>query len=59
MAFKSYTKKHKTQWDDEYVPYSGIPFMAVFSKLLDCYHGTYKDFSEKRKWKVQSGKEKV
>ena len=52
VVFKSYTKKQKTQWDDEYIPYSGIPFMVVFSELLDCYHDTYKDFLAERKKKV-------
>ena len=51
-----YSEKHKIRWDDEYIPYTGIPFMVASFKTLYCHHGTKKDISAKRKWKDQSGK---
>ena len=34
-----YAKKHKVIWESEGIPYSGVPFMIVSSKTMDCHHG--------------------
>ena len=54
-----YTKKQKSQWDEECIPYSGIPIMAASFKAIDCHHYADKNISAKRKWREQSGKKKL
>ena len=32
-------KRHKIYWSDEYLPFTGVPFVLVGTKILDCHHG--------------------
>ena len=32
-------KRHKIYWSDEYLPFTGVSFVLVGTKILDCLHG--------------------
>ena len=32
-------KRHEIYWSDEYLPFTGVPFVLVGTKILDCHHG--------------------
>ena len=46
-----YAKKHKVYWESSSVSFSGIPFMIVAQKILDCHHGIDRNENFKKKYK--------
>ena len=32
-------KRHKIYWSDEYLPFTGVPFVLTGTKILDCHYG--------------------
>ena len=40
-------KRHYVYWSDDHIAYTGVPFMMLGTKVLDCHHG--KDRSSKLK----------
>ena len=41
--------KHRVYWENAVVPYSGVPFMVVNSRVLSCHHGKDKMLERKNK----------
>nr|XP_047133456.1 uncharacterized protein LOC124811602 isoform X2 [Hydra vulgaris] len=33
------TSNHSVLWEDSAIPYSGIPYIVISNKVLDCHHG--------------------
>ena len=31
-------KRHKIYWSNGYLPFTGVPFVLVGTKILDCHH---------------------
>ncbi|XP_065657446.1 calcium-responsive transcription factor-like isoform X2 [Hydra vulgaris] len=50
------TKTHNVLWDDFAIPYSGMPFIIVSSKVLDCHHGFDRNISVKKNYQVKKQK---
>lgn len=52
-------KSHAVQWESEGIEYTGIPFMIVGQRTLDCHHGSERNEKFKEKYKIEREKEKV
>ena len=37
-------------WNDDYIPFSGVPFFVLGEKLLECHHGKDRNVGAKRKY---------
>ena len=50
-------KKHYVYWSDDHIAYTGVPFMMLGTKVLDCHHGKDRNIKlkELNKRKKESG----
>ncbi|CAH3163461.1 unnamed protein product, partial [Porites lobata] len=44
-------KPHRVLWNNDYIPFSGVPFFVLGEKLLECHHGKDRTIGAKRKYK--------
>lgn len=44
-------KPHRVLWEDENIPFNGIPFLRLGSRVLECQHGIDRNKAAKRKYK--------
>ena len=54
-----FVKNHAVQWESEGVEYTGVPFMIVGQRTLDCHHGLERNGKVKEKYKLNKEKRKV
>ena len=54
-----YAKKHKVLWDINGINYTGIPFMVLSQKSLDCAHGIDRKAELKKKKRTKKDTENV
>lgn len=52
-------KKHAIQWESERVEFTGVPFMIIGQRTLDCHHGLERNGKVKEKYKLEREKRKV
>nr|XP_047141068.1 uncharacterized protein LOC105849056 [Hydra vulgaris] len=45
------TTNHSVLWEDSAIPYSGIPYIVISNKVLDCHHGFDRNVSKKNDYK--------
>ena len=53
------SKKHKLFWSTDEIDYSGIPFMILSQKVLDCSHGADRKIVVKEKKALEKNQQKV
>ncbi|XP_065683959.1 uncharacterized protein LOC100197960 isoform X3 [Hydra vulgaris] len=52
-------KHHKIRWEDDSVPFNGVPFVIVGSKVFDCMHGRDRKVSFKEEYKMRCNDRKA
>ncbi|XP_065640911.1 uncharacterized protein LOC124805858 isoform X2 [Hydra vulgaris] len=52
-------KHHKIRWEDDSVPFNGVPFVIVGSKVFDCMHGRDRKVSFKEEYKMRCNDRKI
>nr|XP_047123498.1 calcium-responsive transcription factor-like isoform X2 [Hydra vulgaris] len=50
------TKSHSILWGDFAVPYSGLPYIVVASKVFDCHYGFDRNISSKKSYQLKKQK---
>ena len=46
-------------WEDETIKFSGVPFVVLSFKTLDCHHGVDRNTTVKKRYKENKDKKKV
>lgn len=54
-----FEKSHAVQWEGEGIDYTGIPYMIVGQRTLDCHHGSERNEKLKEKYKLEREHNKV